>query len=241
MIEANALRKGTTFSQDNDIPKSIILLGDGQENTSPYVANVKQSLINNGIKVFSVGLGSGANKEQLRNLADETGGEFFYADNAFQLPGIFATIYGNLRNNSFLKILGGVLSFIAPSSADTNYNMLAPQQMDATLSSSFTDSILIDNTVAEATFLVMWDYSYLDFSLIDPDGIIIDPSNFSQYPDASYEEGVGYSFYRITNVLPGDWQINLNSNSIETINWELKVLGIDNQINFSSATFRSAL
>lgn len=235
-IGSGLVESRNTFSTNSNLPKSIIVLSDGHENTSPYVSQIIQSVIDRGIRVYSVGLGSGADKDLLRNIADQTGGEFFFANNAFQLPGIFATLYGNLRNDGLLKIVGGLLGAVTTATIQTdNYRTLSPSSVTTT-ALSHTETVKVDSSVGEATFLITWNQGTGAVGLIDPDGTIINNQNVGNFSNIIYTEGEGFIFYRVMNVSPGDWQMQLSCDENSNVQWELKVFSIDNEIQFQAQT-----
>jgi len=102
--------------------KAMILLTDGNWNycgdprgistsytrmpflTPPDVVYANQSVVTfakvNGIKIFTVGLGSGINAAELRAYANETGGKYYYAPNASQLTQIYIDIAGELMTSA---------------------------------------------------------------------------------------------------------------------------------------------
>ena len=64
-----------------DIGGIIVLVTDGEETKSPYIADVQPSLIAAKVAVHSIGIGSGASM-LLENLASDTGGASFFASAA---------------------------------------------------------------------------------------------------------------------------------------------------------------
>lgn len=235
-IGSGLIQSRNTFGNDGNVPQSIILLSDGHENTSPYISQVRQSLLDRGIRVYAVGLGSGADKALLRSVADATGGEFFFADNAFQLPGIFATFYGNIRNDGFLKIVGGVLNAITETTrTNGKYIMLSPQAAHS-LDSFHSETVTVDDKVVEATFLVTWDQGVGNIDLIDPDGNVITRDNYQSFPGIAYSEETGFVMYRVAGVVPGEWQVELDFDGTPNVQWELKVFSIDAYVQFEAQT-----
>jgi Ca-activated chloride channel family protein len=104
------------------IPAIIVLLTDGQNRNGPDPIEAAQTAAERGVRVYTVGVGTteggtiggfggGAtfgnngsrqelDEETLRAIADETGGEYFYAPNETELE----KIYGNLGLNLVLKL-----------------------------------------------------------------------------------------------------------------------------------------
>lgn len=239
-IGAGLIRSIDTFNLDSETQKSIILLSDGQENTSPYISQMKQTLIDRNIRVYSVGLGDQADENTLRQVADDTNGEFFYADNAFKLPGIFATIYGNLRNDGFLKVVGGILNFVTQvNTVNDSLNILSPQ-VQSTTSSFHSETVEVDTSVGEATFLVTWDKGNGQVDIIDPNGNIITAQNADSFPDVAYNSGDGYAMFRVINIAAGDWTVNFIPDGTSDVQWELKVFAVDGEIQFEAETEKTS-
>lgn len=67
--------RGTTIGED-----IITLLSDGMENEGLFAADVLPSLIAQGIEVHSIALGPQADQPLLQDLANQTGGTFYYVD-----------------------------------------------------------------------------------------------------------------------------------------------------------------
>jgi hypothetical protein len=94
--------------------RAVILQTDGEWNTGgdpdgisnsnggpvslsgPGTGSVLTWAAANGIKVFTIGIGSDADATELQNYATETGGTYYAASDQTQLSGIYATIAGQL-------------------------------------------------------------------------------------------------------------------------------------------------
>lgn len=75
-------------SSDDRI-KAQILLTDGQ---GSYDNALTEQAKNNGIVIYTIGLGTGVNSTLLTNIAQETGGMYFPVSSAEQLPNVFSRI-----------------------------------------------------------------------------------------------------------------------------------------------------
>src|SRR5664280_181123 len=88
-------------------PAVIVLLSDGENNESPDPAAAAQAAADQGIRIFTVGLGSPAgttvnlngfqvhtqlNEPLLQQIADTTQGSYFRAEDAAQLHSIYANL-----------------------------------------------------------------------------------------------------------------------------------------------------
>ncbi|WP_291652063.1 VWA domain-containing protein [Clostridium sp.] len=66
--------------------KYIIMLTDGE---GSYNHNLTQQAINQGVKIYTIGLGSSIDVNLLKNIAESTGGKYYHASTASDLSGIF--------------------------------------------------------------------------------------------------------------------------------------------------------
>lgn len=260
-IGAGLISSLGTLGATTDAPKNIVIMSDGQENTAPYISDVEQSLLNSDVRVFSVGLGQSADSAKLRSLANKTKGKFFFASNENQLPGIFAQIYNYMRDESSLRTQGGQVNsssasrqpggLIADTAADTGNadkrNIISPftrldinpnlesaydPQLAVSLGTSM-ETVKVDSSVGEVTFLVSWDHGIGDIILVNPDGQQITSQNISTYPDASYTEEDGYVFYRVESPVSGIWNVKMDF-ADNDVQWELRAFGINDSIACSS-------
>lgn len=75
-------------SSDDRI-KAQIVLTDGQ---GSYDNSLTEQAKNNGIVIYTIGLGTGVNSSLLTSIAQETGGMYFPVSSAEQLPNVFSRI-----------------------------------------------------------------------------------------------------------------------------------------------------
>lgn len=96
--------------------KVIVFLTDGQ-GPGTYVdfANGGQASVaaNNGIIIYSIGLGAGATELPLMDMADNTGGEYLFAPDSTMLSGIFDQILQTVQTNT-LPYNVGVIQYVNP-------------------------------------------------------------------------------------------------------------------------------
>lgn len=87
--------------------KAIILLSDGEDTISQFsYKRVLREAKTNNTMIFAIGLGYGggsADKNVLKELAEATGGQFFFAKKARQLPGIYQRIADELRAQFYIS------------------------------------------------------------------------------------------------------------------------------------------
>ncbi|WP_049907366.1 VWA domain-containing protein [Halovivax asiaticus] len=100
----------------------LILLADGGTNQGDDPVSVAETAAAKGIEINTVGLGSSIDKAELRTIAETTGGSFFHAESAEDLPDTFQRVRGALdsdddglpdqleREGITLGIAGGVMN-----------------------------------------------------------------------------------------------------------------------------------
>lgn len=82
--------------------KSIVLLSDGEENESPLVSEVLPSITRLGINVYTIGMGAGAGRQQLQDLANETNGEFAFAPEPNEIRSLYQQFSVDVQSRSTL-------------------------------------------------------------------------------------------------------------------------------------------
>jgi uncharacterized protein YegL len=94
ILEANDL---LTDSPRQNVPLTQVLLTDGAHNSPTTLPDsdfedLAEDTRDQGITIFTIGLGVDANQERLEMIANITGGVFFYAPTSDDLPDIFREI-----------------------------------------------------------------------------------------------------------------------------------------------------
>lgn len=175
-----------------DLPRAIVLLSDGQENTPPYVANVLPQIRDAQTTVHTIGLGRDADQRLMLSIAAQTGGTYNYAPTPEQLMRIYNTISGAISNRQTLVTANGS---IAPGSV-------------------VTQEVTIDRSISEATFWVSWANAgaRVTLTLQTPSGLSIDPGTPATNPDVRYVAGATYAYYRIRTptLTPGVWRMRVS-------------------------------
>jgi Ca-activated chloride channel family protein len=97
----------TPVAPGNDTSAAVILLSDGQSNIGPAPLDIIDQAANQGIKVYTVGIGSTQgtilryggraarvqlDENTLKGIAQATGARYFQADNAEDLRSIYSTL-----------------------------------------------------------------------------------------------------------------------------------------------------
>lgn len=97
------LRKGNAlqdFRADSGSQKVIILLGDGANTVGSDYETKQQATraARNGVTIYTVGFGPGADEDLLETVANRTGGQYRYASNASELDAVFQDILSDISS-----------------------------------------------------------------------------------------------------------------------------------------------
>ncbi|MCK5640717.1 MAG: VWA domain-containing protein, partial [Gammaproteobacteria bacterium] len=76
----------------------MVLLSDGKENTSPMIADVQTDIINAGLKVYTIGLGTdwAIEPQKLEDLATDTDADYIMTDNPALLQEFYLQILASI-------------------------------------------------------------------------------------------------------------------------------------------------
>ena len=170
--------------------KAIILMSDGHENTYPYVNDVIDGIIDDEIKVCTVGLGFNSDMGLLNDIAQQTGCVYKFAATSEALQEIYQDIWSEI------------------SGEDTIIKIKEKIKPLATI----TKSVYLDSSMHNATFSLFWTGSNIDLTLFNPEGEEI--NHGTSDPNIEFIEGDTYEFYRIKNPTHGEWQLKFYGKDI---------------------------
>ncbi|HZX48073.1 MAG TPA: VWA domain-containing protein [Nitrospirota bacterium] len=189
--------------------ESIVLLSDGYHNSGENPSSVIPDLIAAKVKVYTIGIG-GADIALLQDIATQTGGRFFSATSAADLPSIFTTISAETASEGIL------------GSASENVGAGA----------HYTKDILVDNLTSEASFVINWNSGDLDFTLKSPGGQIINPATVD--PNVIYTDSSNYAVYKIKDPQSGTWQVIVDAGA-QALSFTTQVMGESVGVEFSAS------
>lgn len=86
-----ALEQFNNYEESPSSSKMIIMLTDGN---GSYNSDLTEQAKNNNVVIYTVGLGSSIDEELLKEIADGTGGKYYFASQADELESIFDNIAG---------------------------------------------------------------------------------------------------------------------------------------------------
>lgn len=170
---------------------AMFLLSDGQDtvgNTPDDIIAAAQRAASRGIKIYTIGFGDPGYLDEpvLQAIADETGGQYQWADPgmAFSVIEQFAK---SQANRSGAEILFSMIGKVAQG-----------QTADA-------GSLTIPPTGGLLEAFLCWPGSQLDLTLRDPSGVEVAEG----YPGFKVVAGETQSQIFIENAAPGEWQVEV--------------------------------
>ncbi|WP_162991572.1 DUF7289 family protein [Halostella salina] len=96
------------FDDDAGNERVAVLLSDGRNdgpgNLNKRTRRAAEEAAENNVTVYTIGLGSGADEDLLTDVADETGGEYYYVDDDSELEEQFEAIAGNVTRNRVRQV-----------------------------------------------------------------------------------------------------------------------------------------
>jgi hypothetical protein len=165
---------------------AVILLSDGLENEPAYVANVLPTIPDK-TDVYTIALGTDADEALMQDIATETGGEYNFSWSSGLLQGLYDSIRGTVTGEETIASkLGKVIE------GETE-----------------GESVQVDPTVSQATFMVSWSGSDIDLTLTDPTGVEVNPASAATDPNISFVSAITYEYYTIVSPTSGEWKLNI--------------------------------
>ncbi|MET0650805.1 MAG: M14 family zinc carboxypeptidase [Pyrinomonadaceae bacterium] len=131
------LQLGLTHLPPPGAPRSILLLSDGYQNTDPEVETVLPT-VPGGVPVHTIALGLASDQALLQEIADETGGTYFFSPDELGLFEVYNVAHAALADHDM--VFGDSVSL--------------PRGDSRSRSRSFTRRIVIDCDVDYADFSI---------------------------------------------------------------------------------------
>lgn len=195
-------------------PMIIILMTDGYHNYPPGDAsaeplNVLPSVVDAGIHVHTVALGDSTNEDLLRQIAKDSGGIFWKANNSVEFEPIFASIAAITRRGAILD--GPQQQQLSPGEAHISSSTGVPP---GTLPRDAKPKVLlhavfVEKDNKEAAFNLGWSAAdaNLELTLITPSGQVIRPADVraGMYSNIRLLEGTRYRSYVVKGAQKGMW------------------------------------
>ena len=208
----------------------IILLSDGMENENFYWTDIKNNIINAGIKVNTIALGPYSDQELLKDIAEETNGEYYYVDVGSFTSNIISSPLNtnNLNSSSSINTLSYNLAdaYAAASEKIKRHERIWETQSDSSGGLPKADSIVVkEGGIGKSTLSISWDgtATNVEFVLTDHNGNIV--TNSLSTPIYEYGKHI---VYHLPSLTPGNWKLTLN-NADGDIAYKAILAGENNQ------------
>lgn len=182
---------GVSQLKDNTATtKVIILMTDGQDSNHSDALESAKKAAKEDIKIYTIGFGSDADEEILKQIAEVTGGEYRYAstDNIVGIMGSFIYAQQSANSNVLAEYEGAVSE--GETSEKTTFD--------------------VDSMSGDLIATTVWPGSFLDTIVTDPNGRVVD----EKYPGAIIDESGIPSTLTVKNPIKGSWKVEVKG--IET-------------------------
>jgi calcium-activated chloride channel regulator 4 len=176
----------------------IVLLTDGEHNSGEDPSTVLPDLVDNGVRVYTIGIGPSVNTSLLQSIATTTGGTFYRIDPALSVSA------QEFRIRTVLQEISGI--------ARDNGGVVTTQPEAVPEGGRVERSVLIERGSEVATFGVTWRSpdedrdNLLILELVSPDGetIAVDafPGNVRQILGER-----PYMAFQVENPAAGEWKV----------------------------------
>jgi uncharacterized protein YegL len=193
-------------------PMIIILMTDGYHNYPPGDAsaeplNVLPSVVDAGIHVHTVALGDSTNEDLLRQIAKDSGGIFWKANNSIEFEPIFAGIAAITRRGSILD--GPQQQLLSSGQAHVSSGMPPGTLPPNSTPRLVLHPVFVEQGNKEAAFNLGWsaEDASLELTLITPGGQVIRPADVQagMVPNIRLLEGTRYRSYVVRAAQKGMW------------------------------------
>jgi len=171
----------------DDPARAMIVMTDGQHNTSPDPIDVINDQVDNDIRIYTIGFGANADTNRLTEMANLRNGMYYFAAGEGELQQIYAQLMGTA---------GGMQQVL------NEFSVIYPNDEHGY-------SIYIDPSISRTTVGVNWPGSNLDLELVAPDGTVVTHATAASNPNVELVESGTYEFFKLTTPMPGNWQFKV--------------------------------
>lgn len=218
-------------------PLIIILMTDGYHNHPPGDAAseplaVLPSIVSNNIHVHTVALGNSTNEALIRDIAKQSGGIYWKANNSIEMAPIFSSLAAIVQGGSMLDApqanllpagqthasgtRGGETLTVAAGATIPGGLLEALDRKQGTVTAALRP-VFVEKNAGEAAFNLGWAEpdADLDMILLAPDGTVIRPADAGTGSDSSIvlHRGNRYRSYVVRNPQSGIWHYAVIANS----------------------------
>lgn len=178
----------------NDTTRTIVLLTDGVENTSPYAQEVITSEVDEDVRIYTIGFGSDVDRNALKRIADQRHGRYYFAASQADLQAIYQEISS--------------ISQGATQNLTQSGTILASQIL--------TYPVSVPGGTLRQLFRVDWPGSDLDIELIDPNGVTWTGATLASNPDFRRVAQGTYEFIEVSAPMAGNWSMKVKGVVVAT-------------------------
>lgn len=200
--------------------KAGVLLSDGNENSGSISASeAAEDYSAQGIPVYTIALGSGADEQLMKEVADETEGNFYQAADSSNLQDIYSTISSDVAQAALIQLAKGKLD---PGDSTTG---------DVSLDSS-VDTANIEVSVGSSSSSpdsgpALSSHTQPTVRLRYPDGTLVglnsSTASKTSDPDILYSVIGDTTIYQIEDPESGEWSYTINNTRSTTVSYTAKV------------------
>ena len=178
---------------------TLFLLSDGQNNRGADPEDVFPVIADEGVRVFTVPVGNGADIDLLSEIASTSGGAMLDAERASQIPPVYAEFAARHQGKSLINLTIVRDSILLGGGGDDVFFFV--QALRATLPvESGAESLTIFFSLNQVDSLnTNFNRTFRQYEITMPNGNIYQLSEDEISRDAYYE------IIRIQNPIPGDW------------------------------------
>jgi len=182
------LQQALEMLRDVQGPKSVILMSDGEQNTAPHPRNVLPELRSLGVTVYTIGMGSSADRTLLRRIADETGGEMRFRPDPSEVRSLFQNFAVVAQERSTLTTARAALR-----EGDT-----------------MTDTVTVDGSCDDVQFSLSYPGSTITIEPERPDGTTV-----SEDEAVSHRVGETNEVWTIESPDTGEWSFTVTGEQLD--------------------------
>ncbi|MDS0283199.1 VWA domain-containing protein [Haloarcula onubensis] len=179
------LREALGMLRQTDGSKSIILLSDGESSFPTQVLSELKSL---GVTIYTIGMGSSADEQLLRRLANETGGQTAFRPQPGQIRQVFQSFSISAQNRS----------------------KLTSKRAELTEGDTVSGSATVDGSCDEVQFSLTYPGSRITLQPETPDGELLSESD-----SVSRRVGETSEIWTVESPQTGDWSFTMTGEQLD--------------------------
>ncbi len=178
---------------------AFVLLSDGMENTAAYWDDVKDEVIASGCTVTTIAFGPAADEELLQEIAELTGGSYFYND-------VWVSDGSDLWGGIGGLTLDLTNTYEYAQTVNEERQRLFHERSQLTVAApTAKHSVLVDTELSDLVFtLDTFPAVGAKLSLVDPKGKLIDST---KVPYSFSDAASGHVGWRFSSPVPGRWRM----------------------------------